>query len=115
MPSPTVTRTLRSVLAVLALAAGGHGTSAQNSAPTSPAQPYNEGASPRGTTPPSPSTGTTGPSGNLSESLSRTEGVITPRPMDGGIVTAPPVSDTGTTPVIRPPGEPGGNPNVQPK
>jgi hypothetical protein len=49
----------------------------------------------------------------LSEKLGRTNGVICPPEVDKSISTAPP--DTGKTPIIPPPGSPGGNPNVQPK
>ena len=63
------------------------------------------------------STGTTAnPGGTLSDKLERTEGVIRPPSnVDPGIVTTAPVPNPGTTPVIRPPGEPGGNMSVQPK
>lgn len=50
----------------------------------------------------------------LSDRLERTEGVIRPPSnMDPEIRITPP--NTGTTPIIRPPGEPGGNQSVQPK
>ena len=52
--------------------------------------------------------------GNLSDKLSRSDGVICPpRSADREIVTPPPGG--GTTPVIPPPGSPGGDPNVRPK
>lgn len=67
-----------------------------------------------------PTSGTTGsaasPRENLSDRLERTEGVIKPAPSaDQEIVKPAPVPNPGTTPVITPPGEPGGNQNVQPK
>jgi hypothetical protein len=53
-------------------------------------------------------------SGNLSEQLSRSNGVIEPKQIDPEMVQPPP--ETGAkTPVIPPPGTPGGNPDVQPK
>jgi hypothetical protein len=52
--------------------------------------------------------------GNLSEKLSRSDGVICPpQTLDREIVTPPPGG--GKTPVIPPPGSPGGDPNVRPK
>jgi hypothetical protein len=50
---------------------------------------------------------------NLSEKLSRDEGVLCPPNLDPEIKL--PTPDTGKTPVIPPPGSPGGNPNVRPK
>ena len=53
-------------------------------------------------------------SGNLSDKLSRSGGVICPPPSaDQEIVTPPPGG--GRTPIIPPPGSPGGDPNVRPK
>ena len=64
---------------------------------------------------PSPSgSGTTG--GSLSRELSQSGGVIHPPASgDRGMVTSPPNRGAGRTPVIPPPGTPGGNPMVQPK
>lgn len=57
---------------------------------------------------------TTGSTGNLSERLQRSDGVITPQDTGSGSVIKP--SDTGTTPVIPPAGTPGSaRPNVDPK
>ena len=43
-------------------------------------------------------------------------GVIKPPTgMDPEITVRPPVPNPGTTPVIRPPGSPGGNPTLDPK
>ena len=58
----------------------------------------------------------TGSTGNLSDKLQASDGVI--RPGDTGapdMSVRPPVPDPGTTPVIRPPGSPGGNQSVDPK
>jgi hypothetical protein len=53
---------------------------------------------------------------NLSEKLNRSDGVITPRSVgDSEIAVKPPVPNPGTTPVIPPPGSPGGNPRLDPK
>lgn len=50
---------------------------------------------------------------NLTDKLARTDGVICPPEVDPHINA--PTPDTGKTPVIPPPGSPGGNPNVRPK
>lgn len=51
---------------------------------------------------------------NLSDQLSKSEGVICPpQAPDPGIAVPPPGG--GTTPVIPPPGSPGGDPSVRPK
>ncbi|MFG1395481.1 hypothetical protein [Roseixanthobacter pseudopolyaromaticivorans] len=51
---------------------------------------------------------------NLSKRLDRTEGVIPP-PRNVDPELTHPAPDVGTTPIIPPPGSPGGNPQVQPK
>ena len=56
------------------------------------------------------------PGSTLSEKLQRTDGVIKPPAgIDPGMTAPAPVPNPGTTPVIPPPGSPGGNPTVQPK
>ena len=58
----------------------------------------------------------TGSTGTLSDKLQANDGVI--RPWETGAAdmsVRPPVPDPGTTPVIRPPGSPGGNQSVDPK
>jgi hypothetical protein len=61
-----------------------------------------------------PSTGSTG--SNLSKKLEQNEGVIRPPATGTPDITVPaPVPNPGTTPVIPPPGSPGGNQQVQPK
>jgi len=49
----------------------------------------------------------------LSEKLGQTNGVICPPDVDARMKA--PTPEGGKTPVIPPPGSPGGNPNVQPK
>jgi hypothetical protein len=49
----------------------------------------------------------------LGEKLGQTKGVICPPDVDLGMQASTP--DAGRTPVIPPPGSPGGNRNVQPK
>ena len=60
---------------------------------------------------PSAPSGTTGES--LSDKLARTDGVICPPNVDPEIRA--PTPGGGTTPIIPPPGSPGGDPNVRPK
>lgn len=60
------------------------------------------------------STGT--PGSTLSERLHTSDGVLRPQgDPDPGMVVKPPVPNPGTTPVIPPPGSPGGNPRLDPK
>jgi hypothetical protein len=52
----------------------------------------------------------------LSDQLNKSDGVIKPPSgTDPGIAAPAPVPNPGTTPVIPPPGSPGGNPSVDPK
>jgi hypothetical protein len=56
------------------------------------------------------------PGETLSERLDRNSGVIhLPAGVDPGIAVPAPNPDPHTTPVIPPPGTPGGDPSVQPK
>ena len=48
-----------------------------------------------------------------SDKLARTDGVLCPPNVDPGIQA--PTPDVGRTPVIPPPGSPGGDPTVRPK
>jgi hypothetical protein len=57
----------------------------------------------------------TAPSGSLSDELSRTGGVVQPPATGDQGVVAPPKAGPQSTPVIPPPGTPGGNQEVQPK
>jgi hypothetical protein len=58
----------------------------------------------------------TKPGDNASEKLNKSDGVITPgRNIDPKIQVTPPDPGPTSTPVIPPPGSPGGNPNVVPK
>jgi hypothetical protein len=90
----------------------------------SPPVPEHPPGAPPGTNPPSESTTPPPDAGNdqgkpdqpLSKDLKENEGVLEPpTALDNGIVRKPPVPDPGTTPVIPPPGSPGGNPDVEPK
>jgi hypothetical protein len=55
------------------------------------------------------------PSGSLSDELSRSGGVMQPPSTGDQGVVAPPKAGPQSTPVIPPPGTPGGNQEVQPK
>ncbi len=70
-----------------------------------------------GTTTATPSSPVDPPgSGNLSERLDKSGGVIAPRgDVDSGMVVQPPNPSAGKMPVIPPPGTPGGNKDVVPK
>ena len=54
-----------------------------------------------------------GSSGDLSNKLSQSNGVICPPDVDQGLKA--PTPNTGKMPVIPPPGSPGGDQNIQPK
>ena len=54
-----------------------------------------------------------GSSGDLSNKLSQSNGVICPPDVDQGMKA--PTPNTGKMPVIPPPGSPGGDQSVQPK
>jgi hypothetical protein len=60
---------------------------------------------------------TPGAAGSLAEELERSEGVIAPPDpgVDPGLVKPAPDTGAVTTPVIPPPGSPGGDPNVRPQ
>ncbi|MGO4573186.1 hypothetical protein [Microvirga sp. 2TAF3] len=58
----------------------------------------------------------TGSTETLSDKLEKSNGVIRPPATSTPEMTVPaPVPNPGTTPVIPPPGSPGGNQSVQPK
>jgi hypothetical protein len=60
-----------------------------------------------------PSTTGSAANGDLSDKLARGDGVLCPPNVDPGMTAPPPRG--GKTPVIPPPGSPGGDPNVEPK
>jgi hypothetical protein len=117
----------RSLILATALIAGGlatgalaQGSSQSTQPPSMPVlpSPQNNSSIPEKIAPQEPSStgSTSGSGGTLSEKLERSDGVIRP---PGGVapdMTVPaPVPDPGTTPVIPPPGSPGGNPRVDPR
>jgi hypothetical protein len=62
-----------------------------------------------------PQSGSSEAPGSLSHQLSRSGGIIHPPPSADRGVVQPPNQGTSRTPIIPPPGTPGGNPLVQPK
>ena len=86
---------------------------AQNPQPADPGTQRPPLASPSSPSPPperiAPSTGT------LSGDLSRQRGTISPPNVDPGMNVKPPPDAGASTPVIPPPGSPGGNQSVIPK
>lgn len=108
-----------------ALMAASGGAGAQ--APPGPAAPPAQTAPPGSVdhcTPmqPVPPRGTVAPEGTttgqraepLGDRLAKSDGVLCPPPGIDPEIHAP-TPDTGNTPVIPPPGSPGGNPDVRPK
>jgi hypothetical protein len=87
---------------------------AQAPSPTSPANPTVPVAPPSAPPVPperiAPADGT----GTLSDDLSQRKGVITPPKVDPRMTVEPPQKGAAT-PVIPPPGSPGGDPSVIPK
>jgi hypothetical protein len=70
---------------------------------------------PRGTITPETTTGQARqPSEPLSDKLAKSDGVLCP-PQGVDPEIRAPTPDAGNTPVIPPPGSPGGNPDVRPK
>jgi len=114
-PRRRVTRIMTSAAMLAALSTA---ASAQAGVPDLKTQAP-EGAKPpaESTVPPTdPSTGDNRPEVPLTEKLKEGEGVLEPpRGMDPEIHKEAPVPNPGTTPVLPPPGEPGGDLDVQPK
>lgn len=98
-------------LSVMILAAGP--ALAQNPQSASPANPTVPIAPPNAPTPPPEKIAP--PDANMSNRLSQQKGTITPPNVDPGMTVTPPRNGAGTTPVIPPPGSPGGNRSVVPK
>lgn len=119
---------LRTALPVLLLL----GSAAQAQAPSAPAQPSppaqqspnpdqsarpdsNQAACPPGVGANAPTVGSGGPSGpDLSDKLARSNGVICP-PAEVDPKMGVPPPGGGRTPVVPPPGTPGGDPRTVPK
>ncbi len=97
---------------------------AQNPQPTSPSNQGVQVAPPSAAAPPEkiapPSQGIPlnqgiPPNQGMSDRLSQQRGTITPPNVDPNMTVHPPAHTGATTPVIPPPGSPGGNPSVVPK
>ena len=86
---------------------------AQNPQSTNPANPTVPVAPPNAPTPPPERIAPT--NNSLSDRLSQQKGTIAPPNVDPGMTVSPPQTGSTTTPVIPPPGSPGGNPRVVPK
>jgi hypothetical protein len=111
MRTKTVTA-LAATVAILSIPAA-HAQLEPRVAPPAPSQPSNPRECP-------PNVGNGGPSNEitgsrtLSDQLSQSKGVICPPTgVDPGI-SVPPIGG-GRTPVVPPPGTPGGDPSIQPK
>jgi hypothetical protein len=100
-------------LSITALILAAAPAMAQNPQPTSPTNPTVPLAPPNSASPPPEKSAP--PDGTLSNRLSQQKGTITPPNVDPGMTVSPPAHSSATTPVIPPPGSPGGNPSVVPK
>lgn len=78
----------------------------QTPSPTPPQQPV---------PPQPPGIAPANPGETLSEKLDRGDGVLKPPPVGSPEIVVPPPDNNAKIKIIPPPGEPGGNPNVQPK
>ena len=107
-------RVVKYVLSLTALILAAAPALAQNPQVAPPQNPTPQVAPPSATSPPPEQIAPK--SGNLSDSLSRQRGTIAPpRNVDPNMAVAPKTSGTASTPVIPPPGSPGGNQSVVPK
>jgi hypothetical protein len=104
-----MTRTL-SLSALVLIAAP---AMAQNPQPASPANPTVQVAPPNAASPPPEKIAPA--NRDMSSRLSQQKGMINPPNVDPGMTVSPPAHGAGVTPVIPPPGSPGGNPSVVPK
>jgi hypothetical protein len=86
---------------------------AQNPQPAPPTNPTVPVAPPSAATPPPEKIAPA--DRGMSKRLSLQKGTITPPNVDPGMSVSPPAHTGSTTPVIPPPGSPGGNPSVVPK
>jgi hypothetical protein len=102
-----------SLLFALTIAAGP--ALAQNPQPTSPTNPTVPVAPPNAPLPPPEQIAPAEGDGTLSDRLSKQKGTIAPPDVDPGMTVKPSGQGAATTPVIPPPGSPGGNRSVVPK
>jgi len=114
VPMPNIRRSLLFAALAVLLAGSAAGPAAALT-PTSPNKDQSADKPAPKTVPEDPATSgsSTEP---LSEKLDRSGGVIhPPAGVDSGMTQPPPAIGSGSTPVIRPPGAPGGKPGVNPK
>jgi hypothetical protein len=112
------TSTIRALGLAAALGLGGSQALAQVAGqPAAPNMPAPNTTIPEKVDPPlARDPGATGSTNTLSERLENSEGVIRPPSTAApDMRVAPPVPNPGTTPVITPPGEPGGSQAIQPR
>jgi len=106
-------------LALVLLTLGGAAAQAQSTSPPlqppSGQSPSNQPACPPGTGGNAPTVGSGGQSGNLSDKLAGSNGVICPPAGVDPQMRVPPPQEGGRMPVIPPPGAPGGDQNTVPK
>jgi hypothetical protein len=123
---PTITRALIAAMLLCANigTAGAQPQDAKSSAAANPSPADPSSADQSQAPPNSGNTGQASPqaqsnsdavSGSLSHELNRSGGVIRPPPTHDRGVVPPPNQGVSRTPVIPPPGSPGGNPAIQPK
>jgi hypothetical protein len=106
-------RAMRLLLSCTALMLVAGPALAQNPQPAPPQNPVVPMAPPNSPSPPPEQIAPR--SGDLSKDLSRQRGAIAPPNVDPGMAVKPPNTGLATTPVIPPPGSPGGNQSVVPK
>ena len=97
---------MRRTLCMSALLIAAIPAAAQTTMPTPPTAPGSPAPPPEQVAP---------PDRDLSRTLSRQKGTIAPPNVDPGMMVKPPRNGSTTTPVIPPPGSPGGNRSVVPK
>ncbi len=106
---------LASAGSALAQAPPGPSTPAQQTAPPAPDRPQNCAPMEKGVLPNAPEGQTTGQSREpIGDKLAQSDGVLCP-PADVDPEMRAPTPDAGKTPVIPPPGSPGGDPSIRPK
>lgn len=111
------------MLAIAAMALGATMTvgSAQSQTPRSetpqivPEERQSQPTRPKDSTEPQQGTSAAPPAGSLSDELARSGGVVRPPATGDQGVVQPPKAGSQSTPVIPPPGTPGGNQEIQPK
>jgi hypothetical protein len=118
---PTITRALIAALLLCAnIGAAGAQPQDQKPGPAADPSPADKSQAPpdagnAGQASPQTQPNSDAAPGSLSRELNRSGGVIRPPPTRDRGVVSPPNQGVSRTPVIPPPGSPGGNPAIQPK